>query len=421
MKLWRYLALIIFVLGVGIFSVMYWIRQDDVLSPEALGHIKVDLAYDASLKQHAYFLFLGLNARDEVDPHQLGRYRYHREWANFFRAPNADVLNQIDTGLDASMQRHALDAQDRERLRELQAAFSDQQHLDAFLKAHKLDLQRLIQTERVPLQRLQQLLEQDAYISLLMHPQSIYPDYGYILDLQRLSLANQLLNQATLDSYHRQFQSLHQFTQNRLSVVEKMMMQNWMSQLIDVMREAQRHDAKRLYLEPLTTDQLSLVSSLEHELGTQYVYLKRLPSSFPHGQTMSQWLFLPNRTFNKVVQNYQRYFDFSELSYRDLELKLGQQSAAEPQSWTLKNSYGEIIAGLKPPNFEKYLLMTHVLNNKILAFNAVNERQLNVAELNRNAEGRYYYVKDAKLCIEIPYPLQQRAELNLKIDSCVVI
>jgi hypothetical protein len=65
--------------------------------------------------------------------------------------------------------------------------------------------------------------------------------------------------------------------------------------------------------------------------------------------------------------------------------------------------------------------MTHILNNKILSFNAVNAEQLNVAELNRNKEGRYYYIQDAKLCIETPYPMDKISELNLKTDSCVAI
>ena len=65
--------------------------------------------------------------------------------------------------------------------------------------------------------------------------------------------------------------------------------------------------------------------------------------------------------------------------------------------------------------------MTQVLNNKILAFNALNTGELDIAQLNRNAEGRRYFEKQGKLCVEIPYPGNEIAALNLKIDSCVKI
>ena len=105
----------------------------------------------------------------------------------------------------------------------------------------------------------------------------------------------------------------------------------------------------------------------------------------------------------------------------ELQKRFGQQSMAPQKQWMIKNYYGEMIASIEPPNFEKYLLMTHILNNKILAFNAVNADQLNLATLNRHSEGRHYYMKDAQLCIEVPYPMEKLAQFNLKVDSCVAI
>ena len=420
MKIWNYVLIVAFLLGVSLFGFVSWLRQDTVLSTQAREKIRSDLFYDTNLKQHPYFLFLGINARDEIDSNQLGRYRYHREWANFLQDPMVEV-SQIDEGLDASLQREGFDHQDRELLKEFQSVISNQKQLDLFLKQHSAQLHQLIQAEKIPLQRLQQLLLQKNYASLLMHPQAIYPNYSYVLDLQRLALVDRLLNQATLEGYQRQFQHVHQFTQNRLSVVEKMMMQNWMNQLIDILRMKQRMNAQPMMLESLTQNQLSLVSSLEHELAVQYAYLKQLPSSFPQGERASTWVFLPNRTFNKVAQNYQYYFDLSSLSYSELQKGFAQQGVIKPSQWAVKNYYGEKIAQIQPPSFEKYLVMTHILNNKILSFNAVNAEQLNVAELNRNKEGRYYYIQDAKLCIETPYPMDKISELNLKTDSCVAI
>ena len=399
-----------------------WMRADEPLTEFSKNVIQSDLLYTVKLKQHPYFLFLGLNAKDEIAPEQLGRYRYHREWANFLLDPNESEVTQIDQGWDESMQRPMLNADVRNLLKQFQSKITDRESLELFLKEHEDQLQLLIQQEQIPLLRLQQLIQQDDYVSLVLPSQAINPNYSYILDLQRLSLVDQLLNHASLENYHAQFKQLHRFTQNRLSIIEKMMMQNWMDQIIDVMRMTQKRNPKPVALEALNQDQLSLVSSLEHELGVQYVYLQLLPDSFSSGGKSSTWVFLPNRTFNSVVQNYQVYFDLSNHPYAELQKSFAQPLLEmKPKKWVMKNFYGERIAELKPPSFEKYILMTHMLNNKILAFNAVNAQRLNLAELNQNSEGRHYYIHDSKLCIEIPYALEKIPQLNLKTDSCVAI
>ena len=100
---------------------------------------------------------------------------------------------------------------------------------------------------------------------------------------------------------------------------------------------------------------------------------------------------------------------------------MGDLQPKENGGWQIKNSVGHILSQVSAPNYERYIVMTQVLNNKILAFNAVNQEYRSMAELNDPAEGRRYFEKAGKLCIEPPYPKEKIAGLQLKTDSCVDI
>jgi hypothetical protein len=240
--------------------------------------------------------------------------------------------------------------------------------------------------------------------------------------LQILTLANIELNAADqLSEYRAQFQQAHDFTQNRLSLIEKMLMQNWMSQMIDQIRREQQRIQAKTNLLALSPEQLSLQASLENELAAQYLVTQYLAQFYAADGKKMSWVYLPNKTFNAIAEQNALYWSFSAVPYTELEQKLGAIEHPVKSKWRLKNSVGHILSQVSAPNFERYMVMTQVLNNKILAFNAVNQGYRSMAELNDPAEGRRYFEKAGKLCIEPPYPKEKIAGLQLKTDSCVDI
>lgn len=422
-KLWAGLSAFFIVICLLIAATAKWMITDEPLSASSKKHLKTDLLYHPDTEQHPYFAFLGVNAKDQVDADVLGRYRYHQEWANYIQNKNALQQPEIDQGLNQNLTRADLSDAEKQLLHQLQQDLN--QASDEFehrILGNKTVLQKLIKREAIPLKRLSGLLQQNQYVSLVLPLQAASPNYSYIRHLQILTLANIELNAADqLSEYRAQFQQAHDFTQNRLSLIEKMLMQNWMSQMIDQIRREQLRMKVKTNLKALSSEQLSLHASLENELATQYLVTQYLaPFYVADGKNMS-WVYLPNKTFNAIAEQNAVYWSFSAVPYTELEQKLGAIEHPVKSKWRLKNSVGHILSQVSEPNYERYMVMTQALNNKIFAFNALNTGELDIAQLNQNAEGRQYFEKQGKLCVEIPYPENEIAALNLKIDSCVKI
>ena len=353
----------------------------------------------------------------------LGRYRYHREWANYIRDQKADEYREIDSGLNRQLSRDGFSEGEIELMKNLQMSLEDSpEQFSALVVEQKKSLQALLERERIPLQRFSDLLRRKDYTSLVIPPQASGPDYIYIRNLQLLKLVQiQLDPNSRMQLYVQQFHQALEFTHNRLSLVEKMLMQNWLSQMIDLIRTEQKNEKNPIQLKHLDSDQLGLKPSLQNELMGNYLLTQYLPHSPEVRSVKIEWLYLPNKTFNAIATQYEVYWKLSEIPYAELKQ---QFSAIEHQSrskWHLKNAIGHILSQVGTPNFEKYLLMNHILNNKILSFNALSSESLDLEVLNQNPEGRRYFQKAGKLCIELPFPKHKLSELNLKQDSCVEI
>ncbi|ATO18511.1 hypothetical protein BS636_01895 [Acinetobacter sp. LoGeW2-3] len=413
------------VVGVIILLVLTakWMRTDESLTDTAKKFIQPDLIYTANIQQHSYFYLLGIDAKDEVNPHTLGRYRYHREWANYIRDQNADEHRKIDSGLSEKLTREGFSEAEIELMKNLQISLNNSpEQFTALVIEQKKSLQALQARERIPLQRLSDLLGRKDYISLVIPPQASGPGYSYIRNLQLLKLVQiQLDSGSKVQTYAQQFHQVLDFTQNRLSLIEKILMQNWLSQMIDLIRLDQKNENNPIMLKNLDLDQLGLKTSLQNELMGNYLLTQYLPHSPEASSVQFEWLYLPNKTFNTIVTQYEVYWKLSETPYTELKQQFLAIEHPSLSKWRLKNAVGHILAQVSTPNFEKYLLMNHILNNKILAFNALSSGALDLELLNQNPEGRRYFQKEGKLCIELPFPKQQLPELNLKQDSCVKI
>jgi hypothetical protein len=152
-----------------------------------------------------------------------------------------------------------------------------------------------------------------------------------------------------------------------------------------------------------------------------YLLTQYLPHSAEVSSVQVEWLYLPNKTFNAIASQYERYWMLSEVPYDELKQQFSVMKPVSLSKWRLKNAIGHILSHVSTPNFEKYLLMNHILNNKILVFNTLSYGVPDLEVLNQNPEGRRYFQQEGKLCIELPFPEHKLPELNLKQDSCVEI
>lgn len=422
-RLWLWVIAIVVGIVILLILTAKWMRTDEPLTDAANKFIQPDLIYRANIQQHPYFYLLGIDAKDDVNSHALGRYRYHREWVNYIRDQNSDENREIDSGLSKKLTRESFSEDEMELIKNLQMSLGDSvEQFSVLVAEHKKTLQVLIERERIPLQRFSDLLARKDYISLVSPPQASGPDYSYIRTLQLLKLAQiQLDPSSKVQTYAQQFHQVLEFTHHRISLIEKMLMQNWLSQMVDLIRLEQKKENNSIQLKHLDLNQLGLKASLQNELMGRYLLTQYLPHSSEVKSVQLEWLYLPNKTFNAIVEQYEVYWTLSETPYTALEQQFSIIEHSSLSKWRLKNAIGHILSQVGTPNFEKYLLMNHILNNKILSFNALSNGVLDLKILNQNAEGRRYFQKEGKLCVEPPFPKHKLPELNLKQDSCVEI
>src|SRR5690606_38276889 len=320
-----------------------WMRTDEPLSDTAKQFIQPDLIYRAKIQQHPYFYLLGIDAKDKVHPHVLGRYRYHREWANYIRDQHAGEYHNIDSGLSKKLTREGFSEDEIELMKNLQLSLNDSPKQFSILVAeHKKSLHVLLERERIPLQRFSDLLGRKDYISLVIPPQATGPDYSYIRNLQLLKLVQIQLDSAgnLVQPYAQQFHQVLEFTHNRISLIEKMLMQNWLIQIIDLIRLEQRNENHPILLKSLDLDQLGLKTSLQNELMGGYLLTQYLPYSPEVNAVQLEWLYLPNKTFNVIAAQYEAYWELSETPYTELEERFSVVEHPSPSKWHLKNALG---------------------------------------------------------------------------------
>lgn len=332
---------IVFVVAMLISAFLHWLRTDQALSIEARNLIQHDLLYQPSLKVAPYFDLLGIDAKDQLNPQVLGRWRYHREWANYIGELTLTEQVDIPNALNQHLVRKHFSEKNTALFEQLKIALNHQPaKFKILVREHATVLQALINQEHIPLKRLNDLWLRTNYVSLPQAPIATSPNYKYLYQLQILTLAEIELNSVDkLHAYKVLFDRALDFTQNRLSIIEKMLTQNLLNQLIEQMREEQLSTPKSLMLQTLNTEQLSIQSSLQNEATTQYLVLQYLSLSYRGAEDGGKWTtFLPNMTFNELVERDSIYSELSRVPYHQLKQKMGDLQPKENGGWQIKNS-----------------------------------------------------------------------------------
>ncbi|WP_180041066.1 MULTISPECIES: hypothetical protein [unclassified Acinetobacter] len=119
--------------------------------------------------------------------------------------------------------------------------------------------------------------------------------------------------------YHR----LQQMLERPNSLVERMLIQNWLARYVRIIRNEQLKTGQVVYLEPLSIRQLSLRSAVQLEAYGVYAVLKQVQQSSGWNTSLMYWLYLPNQTANQLFKQYEEAAQLSELSYDSFRMQGG--------------------------------------------------------------------------------------------------
>ncbi|WP_180114324.1 hypothetical protein [Acinetobacter sp. YH12063] len=397
-----------------------WLRWDERIDPRVLKWQQSEISYHSNYTQEPYFNLLGLNAADRFSALNVGRYRYHQDWA--FSLLGQEHQNVLGQPLNAKLTREKWSEEQTNLVAEFQQLLvDDPKAASAFVVEHHQVLGALIQQEKVPLQRFNTWLQHaDQYRSLSMPSNSAYPDFKYLNQLAILYQINIALNKEDkLDAYMAEYHRLQQILERPISLVERMLIQSWLARYVRIIRNEQLKTGQVVYLEPLSASQLSLRSAAQLEAYGVYAVLKQVQQLSDWNTSLMYWLYLPNQTVNQLFKQYEEAAQLSELSYDSFRMQAGQKQG-QYSSWHIKNYLGNTLSNIEGVPWERYVLAGHILNDRIMIFNLLNQGATDLTQLNQNSHGRRFFKKEGMLCAEVPYPREQFRAHNWNIlDSCV--
>lgn len=410
------LGLVILVFGSG--GLVYWLQQDDELSAQTKALIDADYAFQSDLKQHPFFYAWGMDAKADVEPESLGRLRYYEQWQQ--QGKPLSSANKAAPMQIQQLQKHPLLAEQKQVLDELnQVLLQTPEQSESFIRQHQSQFVAMFATEQFAIQRYLHWLNSTDYVSLLLPADGALPDYQTLRDLHllhavQLSLKSKDESKTALLQY---ISALQNMQGQKLSMIEKYIMQNFMWQSLDMLNLKAQHAS--VHVAPLTQHVLSLRQSMRYEVSQNAHSFQSL--ALPEG--ISDWqyrlVYLPNRSLNQQVKDIEPSIALSELSYLDFLQQYEHFQPEKRSKYVLKNSVGNILAQVAVVDWRPYALRSRILDNKIRVFNAV-QKQESVEELNKNREGYDYYQKGHQLCLKQPFP-QQKLPAYLAQDTCMPI
>ncbi len=82
--------------------------------------------------------------------------------------------------------------------------------------------------------------------------------------------------------------------------------------------------------------------------------------------------------------------------------------------------FGQYFVQYRGGALGRSVLAGHILNNRIMIFNLLNQGATDLTQLSQNSHGRRFFKKEGVLCAEVSYPREQFRAHNWNIlDSCV--
>ena len=409
------LGLVIFI--VFIILLVWWIRTDEDLSPEAKELLGENYKINPNLVDHPYFYYLGIDAKDNVDPIQLGRMRYYMGWSNHVNDHESKSL----AALDKQSRGASLSEEQVEQINHLKKLWDDEgvEAFSKYIAEHRVEMQKLVADNQMGLKRLNHLLNLDQYELLTASPDT-ESNIKYVFHLMWIDLVNTELNQdKKIQSYLETYKEWNTFNQKPISLIEKVVSNLHLERLIDLIRNEQlkKQNSDLVQLEVFKQDQLTLKSGIRDTMVISHFVNLNLVYDM---KAYTTWLYLPIKTTNQMAEDLYPYKTLSELPYDQLKKNLGHVKLKKRYKYALKNSVGNILAQVARVDLEQYLVDNHIANNKVIVFNTLNQGISDVDTLNKNKQGYEFYKTKTELCIKNPHPNAKFLENpRSQRDSCV--
>jgi hypothetical protein len=373
-----------------------------------------------NLVDHPYFYYLGLDASENIDPLKLGAYRYYRGWS--------ESTNDINIEEDSSIEENTLmkswSSEQEKLFDELQGLFKKEnfENFFQYVHEHHSELNQLIDSNKVGLNRLDQLFLMKNFKSLALSPESDDSSVTYFKNLILLKMVDIELNQKQkLNLFLDEFNKLTAFHKKNSSV-EIIIISSYIDRYIDVIRFQQLKEKQKngIQLELFNQQQLSTKSTLKDTAVMLYLTSNYAMSKLP--QNIRPLIYLPNKTINQVTKDMEIYLKLSELPYVEYKKQLTTIEPNKHSEYALKNYVGNMLVQISQPNYINFSMYNHLINNKIIVFNTLNQELVDVDTLNQNKQGYDFYKTKTELCIKNPHPNPSALEhQRLSQNSCVKI
>ena len=441
----RSFLIVVLILWGVIFFTLKWLKADEPLSKDANELLAMVQFYDPNLKQDPYFYMLGFDARKDIDPQVLGREKYQFGWNEFYKNKISWNGERTKDPIFIKIQESTgvfLKPKDEELLKELNRDDSLQQTYQGILK-HRSDLQRIYQQQTLLNQRYQKyLMLKPSDRILLTSISGATPNYILIAHAHYLYILHLTLN-GNIHALTQYTEQLILKNQHASSLIHKMFIHKMISQNISILNEFNRSQLKKIKkISQLTPKQMSIRTAMADEFGgsvaqfnqiggVEYNLFEKLDENGKFKEQtglasyvykkVKPYLYLPQMTENRYANYMMPAILLSEKSDPKFKKSLMHLNQNVENSWSVKNFFGKKLADIANPNWTFYAVRLRLLNQKIHVLNVlVQNRKIDLKQLNKNQQGFEYYEKNGELCFKSPDP--EGTEANEKrYRSCLKI
>ncbi|NAR98732.1 hypothetical protein [Acinetobacter haemolyticus] len=429
----------LFVAMIGVLFItifILWLQHDESLNDTTNELFAFQQGYQPDLKEHPYFIALGLDAKQDIDPMLLGRLRYHQYWAHYFTAPlsESDAQNSLELNIAQKFKGSGIDGHSKELLSNLSKNRDKGIDLELLAKS-KQQLNLGFEKNQYLVQRYLNLIHQKNYRDLSLPANSALLDYSNMMNIHYLYISKLAMDRDAdvLKSYIDQLILIYADT---TSLIYKMLLNRMIDSSLTLLHFLVDDVDSHMSVMPMTDQQLSYRKVFAGELWFITTglpsYENHIKNTSSHEEVIdnssaigligkSNLFFLPNMTINQFARQYQPYIELSESPYLKFKAEvnlIGKQEQDQQQLFKLKNYIGNILVNIGSPSFVDYIVRSRLLDHKIRVFNVLHGgKEWDLEQLNLNKDGYAFYQTQHELCIRSPY----LKKIDWNQDSCLAI
>lgn len=411
----------------------FWLVRDEPLSQDTTALLADVRVYDATLQQDPYLLWLGFDAKTDVEPMILGQKRYHHDWHTFYAS--TDVHQDVQRENFATLQGTFFTAEDQKVLSQLKADLSTDVRLAPYEK-YRTELTHIYAQQTLLNARWQALLDQKGNQNkgLLLSPEGVMPNYSLMADIHRLYVSH-LIFQQDVKALAQYTERLIAQDQHANSLIDKMILLAFISHNIELIHELNQTLGTQQTLSELSVSQMSMRFPFASETAMVQAIINRLYNQkglfdliendekklikYPVADFFAPLFLNKQKSLNLYVDYILPTLKISHLPDPAFKQALEQPHQFEGDGFSIKNYLGNKLIQIALPQWETYAVRPRLINQKIRLLNILaKDQHLEVTTLNKNSQGDVFYKTNRLLCIKTPNPFINEEE-ERKYGSCL--